>query len=63
VSEWSWSDVNTYSEQPALAPEPTISPLPKGVDAVETVAGPIGALVTGVAQEGAPALALTGEMS
>jgi hypothetical protein len=41
-----------YSEQPALAPEPTISTLPKAVDAADTVAGPVGAVVTGVAHEG-----------
>src|ERR1039457_535083 len=63
VSEWSWSAVRTYREHPALAPEPTISTLPKGVDAVDTVAGPVGALVTGVAQEGELPCALTRELS
>ena len=43
--------MSRYSEQPALAPEPTTSTLPKCVDAVATVAGPAGALVTGVAQD------------
>src|SRR6202163_1502011 len=63
VSEWSWSDVSTYREQPALAPEPTISTVPKAVDAVDTVAGPVGALVTGVAQDGEELWALTGELN
>jgi hypothetical protein len=34
-----------------LAPEPTISTRPNDVDAVATVAGPVGALVTGVVHE------------
>jgi hypothetical protein len=63
VSEWSWSDVSTYREQPALAPEPTISTLPKDVDAADTVAGPVGALVTGVAHEGELTWALTDELN
>ena len=63
VSEWSWSDVSMYSEQPALAPEPTTSTLPKDVDAVDTVAGPVGALVTGVAQERELPWALTAELN
>ena len=60
VSEWSWSDVSRYSEQPALAPEPTTSTLPKDVDAVDTVAGPVGALVTGVVQEARTSLGASG---
>ena len=63
VSEWSWSDVSRYSEQPALAPEPTTSTLPKCVDAVATVAGPAGALVTGVAHDRELPCALAGELN
>ena len=61
--ECSRSDVSMYREQPALAPEPTISTLPKDVDAADTVAGPVGALVTGVVQERGAAWALTGELN
>src|SRR5579859_1129320 len=63
VSEWSWSDVSTYSEHPALAPEPTMSTRPKDVDAVDTVAGPVGALVTGVVHERELAAAFTCELN
>jgi len=63
VNEWSWSDVRMYREQPALAPEPTLSTLPKDVDFVDTVAGPVGALVTGVVQERELAWALTAELN
>jgi hypothetical protein len=52
-----------YKEQPALAPEPTTSTLPKDVDAVATVAGPAGALVTEVAHEREPLCALAGELN
>ena len=40
---------------------PTTSTLPKALDAVDTVAGPVGAAVTGAAQE--EVWALTGELS
>jgi hypothetical protein len=50
-----------YSEQPALAPEPTTNTLPNFVDAVDTVAGLVGALVSGVVQERAAPCALTRE--
>src|SRR4029077_15796842 len=63
VSEWSLSDVSTYREQPALAPEPTISTVPNAVGAVDSVAGPVGPAVIGVAQDGEPPWALTGELS
>jgi hypothetical protein len=46
-----------------LAPEPTTSTRPKDVDAVATVAGPVGALVTGVAQEGELPCALAGGLN
>jgi hypothetical protein len=46
-----------------LAPEPTISTLPNDVDAVATVAGPVGALVTGVAQEAELPWALAAELN
>ena len=57
VSAWSWSEVSRYREQPADGPEPTTSTLPNDVDAADTVAGPVGALVTGPAQELLSALA------
>src|SRR5262249_27205386 len=57
VSEWSWSDVSRYREQPAYAPEPTTSTLPYGDDAAPTVAGPVGALVNGSEQRLVAALA------
>ena len=63
VREWSSSDVRTYREQSALSPEPTTSTLPKDVDFVATVAGPLGALVTGVAQERELPCALAGELN
>jgi hypothetical protein len=59
VSEWSSSDVSRYKEQPALAPEPMLNTFPNSVDFVDTVAGPVGALVMGVVQEIALACALT----
>jgi hypothetical protein len=37
-----------YNEQPVNLPEPTLSTVPNSVDAADTVAGPVGALVTGV---------------
>jgi hypothetical protein len=40
-----------------------MSTLPKDVDAVDTVAGPVGALVTGVVHERAAPWALTGELN
>jgi hypothetical protein len=44
--------VSRYSEQSSYGPEPTTRTLPKGaLVSVETVAGPVGALVTGSAQE------------
>jgi hypothetical protein len=52
-----------YKEQPALAPEPTTSTVPKDVDAVATVAGPAGALVTGVVHERELPCALAGELN
>jgi hypothetical protein len=52
-----------YREHPALAPEPTISTLPKGDDAVDTVARLVGALVMGVAHEGALPCARTGALN
>jgi hypothetical protein len=54
--------VSRYREQPAWSPEPTTSALPKGVDAADTVAGPVGALVTGSAQELLAVRALAGEL-
>jgi hypothetical protein len=52
-----------YKEQAALAPEPTTSTVPKDVDAVATIAGPAGALVTGVAHERELPCALAGELN
>jgi hypothetical protein len=43
--------VSRYSEQPAYGPEPTTSALPNGVDAADTVAGPVGVLASRSAQE------------
>jgi hypothetical protein len=63
VSPWSWSDVSRYREHPAWSPEPTTSALPKGVGAADTVAGPVGALVTGSAQELLSLRALAGELN
>jgi hypothetical protein len=51
VIRCSWSEVSRYKEQPGWRPQPTTSTVPKAVDAVDTVAGPVGALVTEVAQD------------
>src|ERR1700730_12626038 len=63
VSEWSLSEVRTYSEQPALATKPTISTGPMYGDAVDKAAGPVGGIVMGVVQERGAPWALTGELN